>query len=299
MKQKVKSRTNEPILKKIETGTLYIVSTPIGNLEDITLRAIRILKEVDLILCEDTRTTVKLLNKYEIKTRLKAFHKFNERSQTEEITETLISGKNIAIVSDAGTPTISDPGFELVKSAREKDLRVFPIPGPSALISAISTSGKIKNDFLFAGFLPGEKNKRIELIKSFQNKSSAIIIYIAPHDLVKYLREFSDIYPTSEIFIHREITKLHEEYIEGQIHEVINTISNKEIKGEIVLGVLINAETKENKTSDKEILELVSNLTKEGFGLKEASKIAGKKFNIPNSFIYNLYIKKFERNGNN
>lgn len=273
------------------SGSLFIVATPIGNLEDITLRALRTLKEVDLILCEDKRTTIKLLNKYNIRTKLYSYHKFNERSTTDEILKELKNGKDIALVSDAGTPLISDPGSELIKDAREENIKIVPIPGASAVISAISISDKVKNEFLFIGFLSNEKNKRIELIKSLEERTKAAILYVAPHDIKKYLSEIAEIYPNIEIFIAREITKIHEEYVSGKIKDVIDKLDKKEMKGEIVLGLLFSPK-EEDKLSEEEVIRLTKELTNKGFSLKEASKIISKENNLSKNKIYNLVIKE-------
>lgn len=273
-------------------GSLYIVATPIGNLEDITLRALRTLKEVDLILCEDKRTTIKLLNKYDIKTKLYSYHKFNEKSTTSEILEKLKNGENIALVSDAGTPVISDPGIELIKDARGENIKIIPIPGPSAVISAISISDKIKNEFLFIGFLSNEKNKRTELIKSLQERTKAAILYVAPHDIKKYLIEISAIYPDIEIFIAREITKIHEEYLSGKIEDIIERLDKKEMKGEIVLGLLFTPKESPNKLSEEEIVKLTKGLINKGLSLKEASKVISEENNLSKNKIYNLIIKE-------
>jgi 16S rRNA (cytidine1402-2'-O)-methyltransferase len=272
-------------------GSLYIVSTPIGNLEDITLRALRILKEVNLILCEDKRVTIKLLNKYEIKTKLISYHKFNERSQTEEVIKELKNGTNIALVSDAGTPIISDPGFELVKEVRENNIKVIAIPGPCALTSAISVSGKVKNDFLFIGFLSDEKNKRTEKLKSLKDRSESVLLYVGPHDLKKYLKEISDIYPDIEIFICRELTKIYEEFISGKIKDIIEKLKDKEVKGEVVLGLIFNQEAGLTEITDKEVLDSINKLTNKGLSLKEIAKILSNEYNLSGNKIYNLYIK--------
>lgn len=282
-------------MKKEEVGSLYIVATPIGNLEDITLRAIRTLKEVDLILCEDKRTTIKLLNRHSIKTRLYSYHKFNERSTTDEIIKRLKSGENIALVSDAGTPLISDPGLELIKHTREENIKIIPIPGASAVISAVSISEKIKNEFLFLGFLSNDRSKRIETLKSLEERAKSAVLYVAPHDIKKYLTEIAEIYPDIEVFIAREITKLHEEYISGKIKEVLNKATEKELKGEIVLGLIFNPKEDKNRLSDEDVIKLTKELIKNGHSLKEASKIVSEENNLSKNKIYNLLVKENQK----
>ena len=219
-------------------GMLYIVATPIGNLEDITLRALRILKEVDFILCEDKRITVRLLNKYQIKTKLISFHKFNEQKSTDYIFSLLTSGKNIALVSDAGTPLISDPGTAIVSYARENNVKVISIPGPSALISALSVSPLRIDEFLFLGFLPSKKNKRLKVIFSLSTRSKNIILFVAPHDFKKYIKEICDIYPDIEIFYARELTKIHEEVWYGNIKNLTESLNKKKLKVLLTKGIL-------------------------------------------------------------
>lgn len=216
---------------------LYIVATPIGNLEDITLRALRILKEVDFILCEDKRITVRLLNKYDIKTKLISFHKFNEINEFEHVLTLLKQGKNIALVCDSGTPLISDPGCKLVSGLKERNIKIVPIPGPSSLVCALSLFGIKSNEFLFIGFLPPKRSKRRKIIASLKDRAKTVILFVAPHDFKKYLKEISDFYPDINVFYARELTKIYEEDYKGIIKDLLNEIENKTIKGEIVLGL--------------------------------------------------------------
>ena len=224
------------MLKSNKTsGSLYVVATPIGNLEDITLRALRILKEVNYILCEDKRITTRLLAKYEIKTKLISFHKFNEIKIIDDILSMLDSGKNIALVSDAGTPLISDPGCQLISSAINNKITTVPIPGPSALSTFLSIFPLRLKEFLFLGFLPHKKSKRRKILELLKSRTETAILFIGPHDFSKYLKEIHELYPDVEIFYARELTKIYEEHWFGNVKELLNIIENKNIKGEITL----------------------------------------------------------------
>ncbi len=222
-------------------GSLYIVATPIGNLEDITFRAVRILGEVDLILCEDTRVTAKLLTKYEIKKSLRRFDAHSSESGRQAIIELLREGKNIALVTDAGTPAISDPASLLVEDVRRElgaEARVIPIPGASALTTSLSASGTPASDFLFLGFLPHKKGRQT-LMKEIAESKRAVVFYESPHRILKCLAELSEHVGERKIVIARELTKIYEEYISGTPNEVakILTESSEKQKGEFVVIV--------------------------------------------------------------
>ncbi len=224
-----------------EIGTLYIVATPIGNLEDITLRALRILKEVDVILCEDTRTTSKLLNKYDIKNKTMSYHAHSTSGKESAIIKMLREGKNLALVSDAGTPCISDPGVMLVASVREEfgsEAKVVPIPGPSALISALSASGISSAEFVFLGFLPHKKGRET-LFKEIALSDRVMVFYESSHRIMKTLVSLETHTPKVKIMIAREITKQFEEFVDGTATELLehfNLDKNKQ-KGEFVVIV--------------------------------------------------------------
>lgn len=222
-------------------GTLYIVATPIGNLEDITLRAIRILKEVDYILCEDTRTTQVLLNKYDIKTKTMSYHVHSTEKKEEAIMNMLKAGENLAMVSDAGTPTISDPGVMLVLNIRKElgmEAKVVPIPGPSALISALSASGISSAEFTFLGFLPHKKGRET-LFNEIAKSRRVIVFYESTHRILKTLASLDKYAPSFNIMIAREITKQFEEFVNGTPKEVLEyfTKNNDKQRGEFVVIV--------------------------------------------------------------
>ncbi len=227
---------------------LYIVPTPIGNLEDITLRAIRVLKEVDLILAEDTRTSSKLLKHYEIQNKLWSHHKFNEHKTAESIAEKIEAGENIALISDAGTPAISDPGFLLVRQCLERNIEVECLPGATALIPALVNSGFPTDRFCFEGFLPQKKGRQ-KKIQSLANEERSIIFYESPHRLLKALEQFIEHYGKSRrISVSRELSKLHEENFRGTLEEALAHFSAKAtIKGEIVMVLEGNIHTEEKE----------------------------------------------------
>src|SRR5437016_3260193 len=218
------------------TGTLYIVSTPIGNLEDITHRALRILREVDVIAGEDTRHTRKLLNHFAIDAATISYHEHNERERADELCAMLATGKNIALVSDAGTPIISDPGFRVVNLAIEKGFRVVPIPGATAFVAALSASGLPSDQFLFAGFLPARSNARRARLEAFSSIEATLIFYEAPHRIAATLRDAADILGNRRAVVARELTKLHEEFVRSRLNELAELFSDRNrARGEIVL----------------------------------------------------------------
>ena len=218
-------------------GTLYIVSTPIGNMEDITLRALRILKEVDLIAAEDTRRTGLLLKHFEIQTPLTSYFEGNELKKRGYILSKLKEDKNIALVSDAGTPGISDPGFRLIQLAIENQISIVPIPGPSAVITALSVSGLPTDAFLFQGFLPHKSKKRRDLLKELEEVRETLIFYESPHRISETLRDIFDILGDREIVLTRELTKVYEEIIRGMVSEILKQVGDRTLKGEITLVI--------------------------------------------------------------
>ena len=272
-----------------------MVATPIGNLEDITLRAIRILKEANFILCEDKRVTSRLLNKYQIKSKLIAFHKFNESKLIEDILSLLSAGKNIAMVSDAGTPLISDPGSSLVSKLYEKNVNVIPVPGPSSLTTALSICPFKTDEFLFLGFLPDKSSKRKEIISSLSKRSKLVVLFIAPHDLSKYLKEINEFYPSLVISYVRELTKIYEESWVGNIKELLNISEKKKIKGEIVLFLHFGEQSKKienNHSNNIQIISQMKDYIAKGYSLKETSKYFSQEFNLSSKKLYDMYIKR-------
>ncbi|MCI8352181.1 MAG: 16S rRNA (cytidine(1402)-2'-O)-methyltransferase [Clostridia bacterium] len=273
-------------------GELYIVATPIGNLEDITLRAIRILKEVDIIAAEDTRHTLKLLNHLELSKPLISYHRHNEEIKTEELINKLLEGKNIALVSDAGTPVISDPGGEIVKSAIKNNIKVTPVPGACAAITALIASGIDAKEFTFIGFLPQNKKNRKEKLEQIKNAEITTILYEAPHKLLQTLQDLKQVLENRKIVLARELTKIHEEYITGTIEEIEKIIENP--KGEYVIIIDKNQKTKKevqleelNKLSIEEHYEYYK---QNGLEKKKIIKQIAKDRNVNKNEIYQKFL---------
>lgn len=216
---------------------LYIVSTPIGNLEDITLRALRILKEADYVICEDTRRTQILLNKYEIKKPLIIYHSHSKENKEQKISTIMKENEKVVLVSDAGTPGISDPGYRIIQLALENDIQVSPIPGPAAFLTALQASGAPINQFVYIGFLPLKKGRQT-LLKSFQTEKRTIVLYESPHRLIKTLSQLSEFLGEyRKVVVARELTKIHEEFVRGTLSEVTQHFEEKGVKGEFVVIV--------------------------------------------------------------
>jgi len=272
-------------------GKLYVVSTPIGNLEDISLRAIRILKEVDLIACEDTRNTRKLLSHYEIKKPLTSYHEHNEKEKARELLRQLRAGKNIALVSDAGTPGISDPGFRLVKIASENEIDVISIPGPTAAIAAISISGLPTSSFSFFGFIPKIKSKRREFLREIQEVRHAFVFYESPRRVLETLNDTVEILGDRHISLSRELTKMFEETIRGKISSVIQILKKKKvIKGEFTVVVEGNKDMNEEASIDE--LEKEIRMHREGgFSLKDTVEELTLKLKLPRNKVYKEVLR--------
>src|SRR5208282_3543290 len=224
-----------------EHGKLYVVGTPIGNLEDITLRAIRILKDVDLIACEDTRRTQKLLNAYKIQTRTISYHEHNEMTRAPELIIQMEEGSSIALVTDAGMPVVSDPGFRLVHLAVRHSIPVIPVPGASAFVAALAASGLPVDKFRFLGFLPSKKGERRKALEELKDATRTLVFYEAPHRLAEMLKDAREILGDREIVIAREVTKVHEEFVRGTIGTALEYLKRRPAKGEIT--VLIGPHT--------------------------------------------------------
>lgn len=272
-------------------GKLYLVATPIGNLEDITLRALNVLKEVDYIAAEDTRTTLKLLNHYQIKKPMISNHRHNENIREDMLIEKLKDGKNIAVVSDAGTPGISDPGEVIVKKAIENNIDVVPIPGACAAINALIASGLNTKEFTFFGFLPINKKLRKEKLDEIKVNTNTIIIYEAPHKIKDTLEDLKSNIGDRKVVIAREITKIHEEFIRGNISEILE--KNCVIKGEMI--ILIEGEQKTSKESILNSLSLEEHYNfyeNKGLDKKEIIKKISKDRGVCKNEIYQYFMKK-------
>lgn len=276
-------------------GKLYLVATPIGNLEDITFRAIKTLKEVDLIAAEDTRHTLKLLNYYEISKPLISYHRHNEEIKKDLLINKLLEGNNIAIVTDAGTPGISDPGEEIVKGAIANNIQIIPIPGACALINALIPSGLNTKEFSFFGFLPLNKKNREEAFDKIKKERKTVILYEAPHKLTKTLEDILKNLGNIKCVLAKEITKIHEEFIRGNILELLEVV--KEPKGEYVIMLDLEnfKDSKENdlkeEIKDKTIEEQYRIYEAQGLNKKDIIKQIAKNKNVPKNEIYKMFIK--------
>jgi len=277
-------------------GILYICGTPIGNLEDITIRALKILKEVKLIAAEDTRHTKKLLIHYQINTKVTSYHEYNKFKKAPYLVEILKNGQDIALVSDAGMPGISDPGYVLINLALNNNIKIIPVPGVSALITALVVSGLPTDKFVFEGFLSRKIKERKRYFKSIENEERTIIFYEAPHRLKRTLKDMLDVWGERKIVIARELTKKYEEIIRGNLSQVITEINTKEIKGEITLVVQGGIKKKGNDTidflKDECIMEeYLKKLKNQGYSNKDIIKIAQEKLNIPKNTIYKKLLE--------
>lgn len=270
--------------EKKKAGTLYIVSTPIGNLEDITLRAIKVLKAVQIIASEDTRHTQKLLHHYDIHTPQTSYHDHNKEEKSEILISKLKDGVDVALVSDAGTPGISDPGYYLICRAIENSINVTPVPGPTASIAALSISGLPTDSFLFEGFLPPKKIARQKRLKELSTERRTIILFEAPHRLLAALKDMMEIIGDRRIVLTRELTKIYEEIIRGRVSEVTDRIEGKRIKGEVTIIVEGAREEEKGEINLHEYLKLL--IEEKGLSLKDAVSKASRDLNIPKNRVY-------------
>ena len=277
------------------TGTLYLVATPIGNLADITHRALQILKDVELIACEDTRHTRKLLQHYGIETKTVSYHEHNEQQRAGELVELLKQGSDIAVVSDAGTPAISDPGFRLVRAAIENEVPVVPVPGPSALISALIAAGLPTDEFFFAGFLPSRSNARLARLAELRSVPGTLIFYEAPHRLATTLTDALEILGEREAVVARELTKLHEEIRRGRLSELAAHYASAEnARGEIVVLIDRNV-IGETIAPNQSVIALVDQFEQDGLDHRAALKKAARELGLSRAEAYRKLIA--ERGG--
>ncbi len=272
-------------------GKLYLVATPIGNLEDITLRAIRILKEVDIIVAEDTRQTLKLLNHLDIQKHLISYHRHSDEQKQNSIIDEINEGKNIALVSDAGTPVISDPGEEIVKKALEENIEIVPIPGPCALITALIASGIDAKEFSFFGFLPMNKKLRNKKLDEIKNSKNTVILYEAPHKLISTLKDLNNITKERKLVLARELTKIHEEFISGTAQQLLEKVI--EPKGEYVI-IIEKAEMEEENIFENMTLEEHYNFYVQTYGMNknDAIKQVAKDMGVKKNEIYKNFLNK-------
>jgi len=271
--------------QNLEKG-LYIVSTPIGNLADITIRALNVLKKSDVILCEDKRVSKKLLDYYDIKTELFSYHKFNEKESVYKILEIFKNNKIVSLISDAGTPLVSDPGKILINEIEKNNIKIIPIPGVSAVTTAFSLSG-YSDDYYFYGFLPKKLGERKKSYEQFSKIDSSIILFLPARNLVSLIQEMQKYLGDRNILIGKELTKIHETIVKGNLNNIIEKIKSLVLKGEIT--IVLSSETNKNKDQNidlnKEILDLSKKMT-----TSDISKYLSKKLNIPKKDIYNQIL---------
>ncbi|HUI46317.1 MAG TPA: 16S rRNA (cytidine(1402)-2'-O)-methyltransferase [Nitrospirota bacterium] len=272
------------------TGTLYIVATPIGNLEDITLRAIRILKEVDLIAAEDTRHTRHLLDRYQIETHLTSYHDHNKEEKAPVLIERMLAGSSVALVSDAGTPGISDPGFFLINLAIDRQLPVVPIPGATAAIAALSVSGMPTDSFLFEGFPPPKHQARLKRLKELSKEERTIIFYEAPHKIIRTIEDMIEVFGDRRAVITRELTKIHEETIRGTLREILKHLQTGSIRGEFT--IILHGASEKPLEQDIDTAEYLKNLIlHRGLSKKEAISAAAEELGMPKKDVYKESLK--------
>jgi 16S rRNA (cytidine1402-2'-O)-methyltransferase len=269
-------------------GILYIVATPIGNLEDITLRALRVLREVDVIAAEDTRHTQILLSHHDIHTPLTSYHEHNEKTKAQELVTRLARGKNIALVSDAGTPAISDPGFRLVVQAIRAGVRIIPIPGASALTAVLSATGLPTDRFVFEGFLPAKKKLRRERLQTLRDETRTLIFYEAPHRLKDTLDDIHELLGNREAVLAREVTKIHEEFLRGPVSALVRELGSGEVRGEVTL--IISGSAGESRVNEDLLKAEIRELKGQGWRVKEIAEVLGEKFGYSKKDIYRLAL---------
>ena len=271
------------------SGSLYIVPTPIGNLEDITFRAVRVLKEVDLIAAEDTRHTQVLLNHYDIRTAVTSYHEHNERAKARELVEQLRQGRSIALLSDAGTPMISDPGYRLVVEAIRAGVQVIPLPGPSAVTAALSAAGLPTDRFGFEGFLPAKKSERRSALEALKKDTKTLIFYEAPHRLKETLADMAEIFGDREVAIGREISKVHEEFLRGALRGILATVEQQTVRGEITL--VVQGATSGAPVTEEGVISEIRQLAENGMRVKEISELVGAHHGISKREVYRLALR--------
>jgi len=280
-----------------KTGDLYVVTTPIGNMKDITIRALHTLGQVDLVAAEDTRHTGRLLAYHDIKNNLISYHEHNEESRTPVLIHRLKTGSSVALVTNAGTPAVSDPGYRLVKAAIANDIRVIPIPGVSAVITAISAAGLPTDSFIFAGFPARKKSKRIEQLKALADENRTLIFYESPGRILSLMEEIMRVMGNRYCVLCREMTKLHEEFLRGILSEIMDALRERPaVKGECTL--LVKGCEENNEVSlDIVRTELIKGLAENGSKLSEVSRTVAQKYGLPKNKVYEaaLKIKKQDR----
>ena len=284
------SPTDDPKITP-SPGTLYVVATPIGNMDDITVRALNVFGRIDLIAAEDTRHTGKLLKHHHIKCRLMSYHEHNEKERTPLLIEKIKSGLSIALVSNAGTPTVSDPGYILLQKALEHNIQVVPVPGPSAMLAALSISGLPTDSFIFIGFCAKKKTKRLKQLQALAHETRTLIFYESPGRIVTFMNEIKTVLGDRHVVLCREMTKLHEEFLRGCLSEVIETLSGRPaVKGECTLLV---KGFEENISVSQDVVraELIQALDKKKEKLSQICRILAQKYGLSRNDVYEQALK--------
>jgi 16S rRNA (cytidine1402-2'-O)-methyltransferase len=271
-------------------GVLYVVSTPIGNLEDITLRALRILKEVDLIAAEDTRHSLKLLSHFGISKPMISYWKEKEQVRSDKIMMKLHEGLSVALISDAGTPGIADPGAVLINKAVQEDIQIVPVPGPSAFIAALSVSGLPAENFTFMGFLPSGKTQRKKILSNISLEHKTLVFYEAPHRISETLEDMENLFGNRKITVVKEITKIHEEILRGRISDIVVQMRDKKIAGEYV--IIIEGMSEFHEHSMEDVLMEIRMLMKKGLGRKEAVKKVAEEYGLSKKELYDKSLNE-------
>ncbi len=281
---------------KMDTGKLYLVATPLGNLEDITHRALKVLAEVDLIAAEDTRHTLKLLNHFGIKQRLLSYYLHNERERSGEIIDKLRSGMNVALVSDAGMPGISDPGNLLVAEAIKEGITVVPIPGASAVVTALAASGLPTNTFWFQGFLPRKAKEQAEILRDLAEVNGTLVFYEAPHRLEATLKNTMEVLGDREAVIARELTKIHEEFVRGSLSEIISRIGKNTLKGEFTI-LIAGAPEEKNRQNSTNRNNSKSGINDNGeeLSLRQKLREIARETGKNTKEVYQIYLSEKEK----
>jgi len=277
-------------MQQTSNGTLYIVATPIGNLEDMTFRAVRTLKEVDLIAAEDTRHSRKLLAHYGIATRMTPYHDHNEQLKTDYLIDRLLDGQNVALITDAGTPCIADPGYRIVQAAVAAGVRVVPIPGAAALAAAVSAAGLPSDRFAFEGFLPPKQGKRRAKLAELTNENRLLVFYEAPHRLAATLADMRETLGNRQAVVARELTKIHEEFRNGTLDEIAEYYREQQVKGEIV--ILIAPPVDDGRKQITDVVPLLRQLLAEGrMSFKDAVMQAAQQTGVSRSELYEMALR--------
>jgi 16S rRNA (cytidine1402-2'-O)-methyltransferase len=271
-------------------GVLYVIATPIGNLEDITLRALRVLKEVDLIAAEDTRHTKKLLSHYGVSTPLTSYYDQIETSKAPALIEQLQAGKTIALVSDAGTPGISDPGYRLVKGAAEAGIAVVPVPGPSTLTALLSVGGLPTDRFVFEGFIPAKKGQRQKALQLLKQEERTLVFFESPYRLLDLLIDLDEIFGDRQVVVGRELTKMFEEMLRGSVRELRTSLHGREIKGEVAL-LIEGRRTVDEPQESFSLTEEIRLLEGEGLSLKEIAQVVGERHGLSKREVYAVGVR--------